>query len=451
MDEPVSDPTHEQSGPATFWTTVNAAEALPGVATPLNWTFFGRTVERAFRGTFADMGVLPRSRVGVPASVDDRLWGIFFGRAAANLDTFRSLADLTPGTSGDALEVQIFGTVRPGVTSRRSLRRYPVAAVRLPAAALAVPRRLSRHRAAIEPFWQQPAPADADEARARFADALARFEAVMQPHTLAAMLSQGIYEQLRKLALAAGEPGLETRLMTGYGSSFEEARLMADLWEVSRGARPMARFLSAHGYHGPAEGEISSRSWREDPTPLDALVETYRSMDDAASPLAVEQTQVAQREAATARLLAGLPRSRHPLARFVVRMASGYIPLREVGKTAFLQAVDSARAAARVIGTDLAGRGVLAQPDDVFYLTVDELLGRVPPDAKELAVARRARRDEYLRLELPEAWTGQPVPIRIEAGPAASAGDVITGLPVSPGVVEGRARVILDPASIEPL
>ena len=87
MHDPVTDPTHEQSGPATFWTTVNAAEALPGVATPLNWTFFGRTVERSFRGTFSDMGVLPRSGAGVPASVDDRLWGIFYGRAAANLDT----------------------------------------------------------------------------------------------------------------------------------------------------------------------------------------------------------------------------------------------------------------------------------------------------------------------------------------------------------------------------
>ncbi|MGH9043208.1 MAG: hypothetical protein ACRDZ3_23615, partial [Acidimicrobiia bacterium] len=116
LSAPLTDPTHDQSGPLTFWTTVNAAEALPGVSTPLNWTVFGERVERAFRGTFADMGVIPASAVKVPESVDDRLWGAFFGRAAANLDTFRRLADLTPGTSGDALEGQIFGTVRPGVS-----------------------------------------------------------------------------------------------------------------------------------------------------------------------------------------------------------------------------------------------------------------------------------------------------------------------------------------------
>ena len=67
------------------------------------------------------------------------------------------------------------------------------------------------------------------------------------------------------------------------------------------------------------------------------------------------------------------PAARRPVARLVLGMARRYIPLREVGKTAFLQALDSARAAARVIGADLARQGVLGDPDDVFYLTVDEL------------------------------------------------------------------------------
>lgn len=364
------DPTHDQSGPSTFWTTVNAAEALPGVSTPLNWTVFGARVERAFRGTFANMGIIPRAAVGVPASLDDRLWGVFFGRAAANLDTFRRLADLTPGTSGDALEEQIFGTLRPGVTSHPSKRRYPAAAVRMPVAALRLPRVLARHRADIEAFWRQPGPAGTADARARFTEALVRFEAVMQPHTLAAMLAQGIYEQLRRLCSAAGRPGLETRLMTGYGASFEETCLMADLWAVSRNVLPLSAFLAAHGYHGPAEGEISSRSWREDPSPLTGLVETYRGMEESASPAAVEGRQRRGRDRATAELLGAVGGRRRTGARLLVNVASRYIPLREVGKTAFLQAVDAARAAARVMGEDLARRGVLGDPADVFYLGV---------------------------------------------------------------------------------
>jgi pyruvate,water dikinase len=450
----VTDPLHDRSGPDTFWTTVNAAEALPGVSTPLNWSWFGDAVERAFRWTFVDLGVIHPAGTMVSASVDDRLWGVFYGRAAANLDTFRRLADLTPGTSGDALEQQIFGTVRTGALSNPSKRRYPFVAARMPRSALALPKVLARHRTSVEAFWRASVlepPADAAAARARFADAAARFEAVMRPHTLAAMLAQAIYEQASKLTAAAGLPGLETRLMTGFGG-FEETRLMRELWAVSRERRSLDDFLAAHGYHGPTEGEISSRSWREHPPPVAQLVETYRGMDDAAGPEAVEASRVAEREKATASLMAALPAAKRPGARLLLGIVRRYIPLREVGKTAFLQTLDTARAAARVVGDDLARRGVVGDPDDVFYLTVAELADPTLSDGiKEAVALRRERRDEYLKFKLPESWTGQPEAIPITASEAAVEGTEITGLAVSPGVAEGRARVVLDPVCGEPL
>jgi phosphohistidine swiveling domain-containing protein len=451
---PVTDPLHDRSGPDTFWTTVNAAEALPGVSTPLNWTWFGDAVERAFRWTFVDMGVLHPAATVVSASVDDRLWGVFYGRAAANLDTFRKLGDLTPGTSGDAIELQIFGTLRDGVQSHPSRRRYPFVAARLPRAALALPKVLAAQRTAVEARWRRavltPA-ADADEARARFTEAAARFEAVMRPHTLAAMLAQGIYEQVSKLARSAGLPGLENRLMTGFGG-FEETRLMRELWAVSREQRSLTDFLATHGYHGPTEGEISSRSWREDRAPVVQLLETYRAMDESAGPAAVEEGRTAERADATAALLAALPAAKRPAARVVLGIARRYIPLREVGKTAFLQLLDMGRAAARVVGEDLARRGVVGDPEDVFYLTVAELADPTLSDGiKEAVALRRERRDEYLTVRLPESWTGQPEAIPITASEAATEGSEITGLAVSPGVAEGRARVVLDPLAGEPL
>jgi phosphohistidine swiveling domain-containing protein len=433
---------------------VNAAEALPGVSTPLNWTWFGDAVERAFRWTFVDMGVLHPAATVVPASADDRLWGVFYGRAAANLDTFRKLGDLTPGTSGDAIELQIFGTLREGVASSPSRRRYPVVAARLPRSALALPRLLAGHRSAVDEFWRasvQAPPADVDEGRRRFAEAAARFEAVMRPHTLAAMLAQGIYEQVSNLTAAAGRPGLENRLMTGFGG-FEETRLMRELWAVSRDRRTLADFLAVHGYHGPTEGEISSRSWREDSTPVEQLLATYRSMDESAGPEVVERSRVAEREEATAVLLDALPSAKRPVARLVLRIARHYIPLREVGKTAFLQTLDVGRAAARIVGEDLARRGVLGDPEDVFHLTVAELTDPGLSDGiKEAVALRRERREEYLAVKLPESWTGQPEAIPIAAVAAAAEGSRITGLAVSPGLVEGRARVVRDPLSDEPL
>jgi phosphohistidine swiveling domain-containing protein len=456
---PVTDPLHDRSGPDTFWTTVNAAEALPGVSTPLNWSVFGDAVERAFRWTFVDMGVLHPAAVMVSASVDERLWGIFYGRAAANLDTFRRLADLTPGTSGEAIEVQIFGTARPDAPSNPSRRRYPFVAARMPRSALGLPKVLAAQRQSVEEFWRSSVgnlPDGGGGARALFADAIARFEAVMRPHTLAAMLAQAVYEQVAKLATAAGLPGLETRLMTGYGG-FEETRLMRELWAVSRGRHPFDDFIAAHGYHGPAEGEMSSRSWREDRSPVAQLLETYRSMDESAGPEAIEATRARERETATAALLAALPAAKRPAARLVLGAARRYIPLREVGKTAFLQTLDTARAAGRLVGEDLARRGIVGDPEDVFYLTVAEVLdpqvaGEIEAGGVKEAVAfRRERRDEYLKVKLPESWTGQPEALPISASEAAEKGAEITGLAVSPGVVEGRARVVLDPLARDPL
>ena len=62
--------------------------------------------------------------------------------------------------------------------------------------------------------------------------------------------------------------------------------------------------------------------------------------------------------------------------------AKRHIPLREVGKAAFLQALDGARAAARVLGEELARDGAIGDPDDVCYLTVDEIFGSLPADTK---------------------------------------------------------------------
>ncbi|HVW34763.1 MAG TPA: PEP-utilizing enzyme, partial [Acidimicrobiia bacterium] len=274
------------------------------------------------------------------------------------------------------------------------------------------------------------------------------FEWVMRPHSVATMLAQAVYEQVSKLAAAAGRPGLETRLTTGFGQ-MEETALMADLWAVSRDRLSLAAFLAAHGYHGPAEGEISTRSWREDPAPLEALLATYRTMPDSAGPGAVESARVAEREAATAELLAGLAPVRRPGARVLLRAAARHIPLREVGKAAFLQALDGARAAARVLGEELARDGSIGAPEDVCYLTVAEILGGLPPEAKEVVEKRRAKREEYLGLRLPDSWTGVATPVPVEAAAAAVTGDEITGLGVSPGVVQGRARVVLDAATSE--
>jgi pyruvate,water dikinase len=438
------------------WSTINAGEAIPGVVTPLTWSFFGDATERAMRRTFCDMGVLRPAEVLAPTAAEDRLWDVFYGRAAANLNTFRWIGDRTPGTSGDAIEEQIFGQVRPGVRSERILARYPVVAAKLPWAVLRLIPALRRQTAPVAPWWRAAvrpgALEDAASARAALREAAARFESVMRPHTLAAMLCQGLYEQLRRAAAAAGRPGLELSLVTGYGQ-MSETEVVTDLWEVSRGRLELDEFVARHGYHGPDEGELSSRVWRERREPLEALLHSYREMGEERSPAQIQRVRAAERARAQAELTAALPPARRAAAGAVAALAARFIPLRGTGKAAFLQCVDVAREAAHTIGPELARRGGLDEPEDVFMLTLEELLSGAPPaGSAELARERRARRERYRTLTVGDLFYGVPEAVPLEdRAYTDEVGQLITGAAVSPGVVEGIARVVLDPLADEPL
>jgi pyruvate,water dikinase len=269
------------------------------------------------------------------------------------------------------------------------------------------------------------------------------FDAAMRVHMIAVVVTQALFEQLTRLARAAGDPGLVAQLAAGHGG-YEEARMIAALWNVSRGALSVDAFVAHYGFHGPEEGEVSSTSWREDPSLVTSIAERYahHGVEDRAT----EQADRRERRiSAEQSLLANLPGPQQIKARAVLRLAQRYLPLREVGKAAFLMALDVARFAARRHGAELVSRGVLAQPDDVFAFTVPEVLRGLDGtqgDVREVAARRRAKRAEYQGLTFPDRWEGMPEPRTGKANCVhVRLGDTITGVSVTGGVVEGAARV----------
>jgi phosphohistidine swiveling domain-containing protein len=263
------------------------------------------------------------------------------------------------------------------------------------------------------------------------------------------MLCQSLYEQLRALAEHAGLPGLELSLATGYGD-MAETMVVADLWQVSRDSLDLDTFVARHGFHGPAEGELSAKVWRIRREPLVALVNSYRQMDESRAPRQLERARATERARASAELVANLPAVRRAVAPVILAAAARYIPLRGIGKAAFLQCLDAARTAAGVLGIELTSQGLLDEPDHVFWLTVDELLTPKPAAALlESVRQRRAAHQEYEQMEVPGLWQGMPEPQPLTV--AADDMTTVTGAAVSPGVVEGIARLILDPAEDEPV
>jgi pyruvate,water dikinase len=381
-----------------------------------------------------------------PSDPHERVVSIFHGRTAGRVDFLAMVGDRIPGTTGRSVAEQICGFVPPGLPQRPTRRFYPRIATRFPATALTISRRLAAAQRETAAWWSEQVPAAArmthGEAVRLLADGIARYDhnvRLQGIHVLCAI--QPVYEMLSKLVTRSGIATV-TAFMGGYGSHAESA-VVDDMWLASRGELDFDEVVRRHGYHGPNEGEISGRVWRVDDAPLRRMLAGYRGRGEDASPVLGEQRKRAERVELERRLIAGMPAWQRPAADLQLRIARTVIPQRGIGKAAFLQSLDGARAAARRIGEHLAGDGQLADPEDVFYLTASELTGPLPTDPRDLVRRRRERRDEYLKQRLPESWQGMPVPAVDDA--ALDAATSLQGIGASPGIVEGPVRVVHDP------
>jgi pyruvate,water dikinase len=464
LSGPVSDPLHNHSGPEEYWTTTNVGEALPGVMTPLGWTLFGPVGDHCTRETFYRMGVLDRSTRRIPAP-DERCVRIFHGRPALSVDFVCAAGDRLPGTSAEKIALSVLGKIPPTLTPNPTRRRYPMVAARLPYEALTTPI-LARRAAPRTGAWWRVELAKvpghgAEQAVAAFRAAARRFDKhVVDQTVMLFAVVQPMYDVLGRLVEATGV-GSDINVGTltgGYGGVPENA-MVAALWDAAHGTLPLDEVVRRFGYHGPMEGEISGRVWREDDSPLRRLMADYAAAGVDGNPRQREADRRSERERMERDLLAAVPRTRRPAVRAALGLAARRIPLRGQLKIAFLQALDVCRANARRLGELAAAGGTLDDPEDVFYLTVPELTGpdpagprsagSLPPNAREIVAARRAKRVEYQALRLPINWQGMPIAVP-DSDPVTGAEDMkITGLGVSPGIVEGIARVVTDPAFTE--
>jgi pyruvate, water dikinase len=441
---------HALSPPGASWSSINLAEAVPGVMTPLCASVWVPASELGLRAPFAAMGVLPADQAAIPENPDQRITGAFYGRMAVRVDFLCKMGDLIPGQSGEALSRDFFGFVPQNFVSQPSMRRLPWIVARYPRTLLQIARRIDQLRADTDVWWRTQISRieslSGEQTRTLLTEAVAHFDETLAAQAVvSACAIQPLHEQLSNLAERAGVDA--TDLLRGHGSH-EEAQVLADLWAVSRDSLDMARFLRRHGYHCAREGELASVTWREDPTTVYKFVDRYRTMDDAAAP---NDDPAAQRRAgkpAEARFHAAFGKLERLKARLVLRLARRFLPLRGVGKVSYLQSLDVIRACARHLGDQLVAEGRLDERDDAFYLTADELDRNLARDLKTLVAQRQALRDEYLSVAVPLSWTGQPQPV-VGTGDGGESVTTLAGVGASGGVVEGRAVVVDQPAEAE--
>ncbi|HEX4108098.1 MAG TPA: PEP-utilizing enzyme [Solirubrobacteraceae bacterium] len=441
---------HSESRPDRYWSTANVGEALPGVITPLGWSVWGPAIELGMRDAFARTGALERSRVVVPADASERVITVFYGRGALSVNFLCEMGDRLPGTSGDAIARQLLGEVPVEIPLKRNLDRLPAVAVNMPVAFALIRKQVIEGAATMPGWWSawlaQMDTLDIPGVRVALDDArkkLCDMTAIQARGVFVGV--QAMYDQLLALIERAGlDSDAANALMAGHGSH-AETQIISDLWSLGRGQLTLDAFLADHGYHGPREGELMTKVWREDPDKVLHLAAQYADRPDAEHPAITAERRTRERREAERALLDALPRWQRVPGAVVLRLAAQRIPLRGVAKEALQRALDIVRASGRRMGVLLVEQGVLPDADDAFFFTADELIAGLPENAAEIAAERRALRAELEKYDIPQHWGGNPVPFALDSVDGGGA-ERVSGIAASGGVVEGTVRLVHDPA-----
>ncbi len=216
-------------------------------------------------------------------------------------------------------------------------------------------------------------------------------------------------------------------------------------------------FLDKYGSRGLGEIDIGRTRWREDPTHVMQVLGSYLKIKDPAmAPDSVfERGAIGAIEAARKLVDAvhDLPggRIRSRLVRFAVDRYRTLAGMREAPKFFAIRMMGIIRQGLLKSGQDLVDAGLLDCPDDLFYLylrELDEIAARRRFAAEisgRIKDRRKQREKEMLRTQIPRVLLSDGTAFYEGVTTPEGEGSFIQGDPVSPGLVEGRIRVIFDP------
>jgi len=244
----------------------------------------------------------------------------------------------------------------------------------------------------------------------------------------------------------------------------EPAAVMKTLAATSQGRAfqsDLREYLELYGQRGDKWG-VGYRSWIEDPTPVFRMLKDYIAAPDSTSDLD-QATLGAERDRAISAAnerLKGYPEPVREEFAFLLKAAqTGSLLSEDHGFWIDFCAMYRARCVFMEFGRRLANAGTLADAEDVFYLTIDELLDidgltQQPASPRAAIQERKAELDRCRRLMAPPVLGtdfGPPPDSPINRflakffggpPPASDVPNVLKGYAGAPGKVTGTARVI---------
>ncbi len=473
------------------YTRSNAGEVLPDPVSPLGWTFMWESgVVLGCRDGFVSFGVFDPDEYGTPPET----FGLFGGYFYNSLMQARLMGVRMPGASPEAIDQAYFDN-RPDVPPYRA---EPWHESERHAEKLGATLGYVMSTADYPPIDRQKLVAKAcrdsrpDLSKLTNAQLVGRARS-MQPHVVA-MFEQHVWASLGAsfgpggLQAMLGEMGRGTdaiKLITGIGG-VDSADIGRDLWTLSRMVRESvvltaafdaglstalermravassAPFLTAydqfiydHGSRGPNEWDMAAPSYETSPTLALAQIDALRKQGDQASPQKALERNSAERARLSAEIAELVKDDAAAAGTFAALMQSGevFLAARERCKGNNIRVIHEGRMCFDELGRRMVAAGHLANAKQIYQLAEDDLDAfLVNPAAFSAPLAEREVDFAKLNdLEPPfivdvscpplSSWPKRGI---ATLGPV-SAGDVLTGVACSPGVVTGRARVLHDP------
>lgn len=251
----------------------------------------------------------------------------------------------------------------------------------------------------------------------------------------------------RMAMLAHEDKPTEAVLLSGAGWP----EVLAQLGRSEPGRKFLAAwdaFMREHGHHCRGELELFNARWSETPDYILGLVRSYLLTVEQANPVANQQRLARERQQLTEQCRQRLT---NPIKRWIftraLRRAQKLAVGREEWKNQAVRQITTLRRVLLLLGRRLHEQGVLARADDTFFLEVSEIepvaTGQAHFNVREVISARRKEYERNRTLSPPPVVVGRFGP-DTPAPPGPDAGtEILRGIPVSPGIVTGPARVIL--------
>ena len=469
------------------YTRANAGEVLADPVTPLGWTFGWESgIVLGCRDGFVSYGVFDADEYGDPPET----FGLFGGYFYNCLTSARMMGVRMPGVTPEAIDDAYFDAhpdVPPYVAedwheSERHSEILAETGAYLLSASAHPP--IEEHKS----LGNEIRASRPDLSELSDQELIARARS-LQPH-LISMFEQHVWASLGAsngpgiLAALLGEIDRSddvVKLLSGIGD-VDSADIGRELWKLSRMIRSsselsklfdqgvsenlleqcsndfseaFAAFLYNHGSRGPNEWDIGAHTYETNPELALSMLNAMRQQADSADPeLAIHRNSEIRENLRTefTEIFSG---NEEASAMFAAGMQAGevWLAARERQKSTIVKPIQEIRLCFRELGSRLVADGTLEDTDLIFMLLEDELDDFIsnPASFSEQLTERRRDFTELFDLIPPFIVNTECAPL--SAWPKRSTqeiakvnvGDELTGVACSPGVIEGIARVILDP------